>query len=223
MWLIQRLYHTPILAGILHTLVWELQRELKNCETVLDIGCGPSSPLQHVRNIRHSVGIEAFPSYLERSKKAGIHNEYLSENALEVEFPPNSFDAVILIEVIEHLPEAEGMELLGRAEQWSRKKIIVSTPNGFVPQVEMDGNPLQKHLSGWTVATMRRMGYRCRGLAGLKWLRQEVSADSMGDDLTTSIRFRPRLFWFAVAALSQPILYYFPSLAFEIFCVNRRV
>jgi len=218
--IIHRLYHNSFVARIFHTLVWELSYSLRDSYSVLDIGCGPSSPLQHVKHIRHSVGIEAFKPYLEQSKLAEIHSEYFSLNALDADFPPNSFDAVMLIEVIEHLSEKDGFELLKRAEIWARKKVIVSTPNGFVPQHEVDNNPLQKHLSGWTVSAMEKLGYKCWGLAGLKWLRQEVSADTMGDDLTTSIRYKPRFFWFVIAALSQPILYFFPKLAFELFCIK---
>jgi len=84
-------------------------------------------------------------------------------------------------------------------------------------QREVDGNSLQKLSSGWTVVTMPQMEYRCRRLAGLRWLRQEVSASAMGCDPTTLIRFRLRHFWFAVATMSQMILYYFPSLAIEFF------
>jgi SAM-dependent methyltransferase len=219
--IIRSLYHASWVARVMHTVVWELKQALRDCESVLDIGCGPSSPLQHVENIRRSVGVEAFQPYLEQSKAAGIHTEYINSNALQLNFPDKSFDAVILIEVIEHMPEYDGIALLERAERWARKKVIVSTPNGFVAQHEVDGNSLQKHLSGWTVSQMSRRGYRCHGLAGLKWLRQEVSAATMGDDLTTSIRFRPRLFWFAMAAASQPLLYYAPRLAFELFCIKQ--
>ena len=36
-------------------------------------------------------------------------------------------------------------------EKVARKKVIVFTPNGFVPQRPYDGNPFQEHLSGWSV------------------------------------------------------------------------
>ncbi|HUW24347.1 MAG TPA: hypothetical protein VMW04_01835 [Patescibacteria group bacterium] len=82
--------------------------------------------------------------------------------------------------------------------------------------------PIQKHLSGWSFKKMRSLDYESRGLAGLKFLRQEVENESMGDDLTTSIRFWPRPFWFAVATLSQLITYFVPELAFELFSVKRK-
>ena len=62
--------------------------------------------------------------------------------------------------------------------------------------------------------------YGKRGLAGPKWLRQEVEAETMGDDLMTSIRFRPRFFWFVIATLLQPIVYRIPKFAFSLMSVK---
>jgi len=216
--LINKLHESQFFGRIFHTVIYCLQTELKDCESVLDLGCGPSSPLKYCKNVKQSVGVEAFGAYLEESKKRGIHSKYIEKRIEQVDFPENSFDAVILIEVLEHLPENIGYEILKKAKKWARKKVIVTTPNGFVVQKELDGNPMQKHLSGWDLKKMRSLGYQCRGLAGLKYLRREVPDDLIGDDLTAAINYRPRLFWFAVATASQLITYYFPSLAFELFC-----
>ena len=218
--IIQKAYHSKIVERMLHTLVYELKRELKDCTSVLDLGCGPSSPLAYCTNIQYSVGVEAFIPYLEQTKRKQIHTEYLCSKIEGLDFREKSFDAVIMIEVLEHLPANIGFEILKKAEQWARKKIIVSSPNGFVPQKEIDGNPFQKHLSGWDYKTMQGLGFKCRGLAGLKYLRQEVENDVMGDDLMTSIRFWPKPFWFLVAASTQVVTYYKPSWAFELFSVK---
>jgi len=220
--LISKLYHNKLISGILHTLVFELQKELKDCETVLDLGCGPSSPIQYCKNIKYSLGVEAFVPYLEESKKKGIHSEYSAKKIEELDFSENSFDAVIMIEVLEHLPEEIGLEIIKKAEEWAKKKIIISSPNGFINQKEVDNNPLQKHLSGWDYQKMKTLGFKSNGLAGLKFLRQEVENDTMGDDLTTSIRFRPRFFWFLIATISQIFTYFFPKSAFELFNVKNK-
>jgi len=121
----------------------------------------------------------------------------------DLNYPDNSFDAVVLLEVLEHVTEEKGFEILSKAERWARKKIIISTPNGFLPQHEVDENPHQKHLSGWTPSKLKASGFKSHGLAGIKFLRQEVEADTMGDDILTTIRFKPAMFWFAVSAFSQ--------------------
>lgn len=218
--LINKLHESRFLGRIFHTVIYCLQKELEGCESVLDLGCGPSSPLKYCKNIKYSLGVEAFKPYIEESKRREIHTEYLGERIGKIDFPEKSFDAVIMVEVLEHLPEKEGLEIIEKSRKWAKKKVIVSTPNGFIQQKELDGNPMQKHLSGWDLKKMKKLGFKCWGLAGLKCLRGEVQSGTMGDDLTASIRFRPRIFWFGVATLSQLITYLFPKYAFELFCVK---
>jgi len=219
--LITKLYNNPVLEKLIPTQVYCLRNALADCKTVLDIGCGPSSPLQACGPFERAVGVEAYTPYIEQSRAKGIHHEYVNKLIEELDFPPKSFDAVIMIEVIEHMPEELGMKILKKAEVWAKKKVIVTSPNGFVPQKSLDGNPLQVHLSGWSLRAMTNLGFDCRGLAGLKVLRQEVDSETMGHDITSSMKFRPRFFWFAVSALSQILTYRLPGLAFEIFSVKR--
>jgi hypothetical protein len=165
--------------------------------------------------------VETFGPAIEESKKRKIHTKYIEKKVEEVDFPENSFDAVIMIEVIEHLPENIGYAMLKKAEKWAKKKIIVSTPNGFFPQKALGDNSFQRHFSGWSIKTMKKNGFRCRGLSGFKWLHRESPLGVAGNDFTTSIRFRPRFFWFVIATLSQFFTYYFPKHAFEIFCIKK--
>ena len=215
--LINKLHKSKFMGGLFHTLDYCLQQELRDCGTVLDLGCGPSSPIQYCKNIKYSVGVEVFEEYLKQSKAKKIHTKYLKKDIEDLDFPANSFDAVIMIEVLEHLSPALGRKIIRRAEKWAKKKVIITSPNGFINQKEVDNNPWQKHLSGWDYKKMRSLGFKSRGLAGIKFLRQEVKNDTMGDDLTSSIRLQPRAFWFVIASLSQTITYYFPRLAFELF------
>lgn len=217
--LISYVHHSPIFERMFHTLSYCLREELKDCRTVLDLGCGWSSPLQFCKNIEYSVGVEAYKPYLEKSKKQGVHSKYLNKKIEDVSFPDKSFDAVILIEVLEHLPEKTGRRLLADAERWAKKKVIVTSPNGFTRQDTFDRNILQKHLSGWSASTMKRLGFTSKGLQGLKVLRKD--AEQHLGELSETIRFRPKLFWFAVSALSQLFTYYTPSLAFDLFSVKK--
>jgi len=220
--LINKIHSSNTFGRLFHTLDYCLKKELKDCESVLDLGCGPSSPIKYCKNIKHSVGVEVFEPYLEKSRSQKIHTEYIQKDLMELDFPENSFDAVIMIEVLEHLSEERGLEIIRRSIKWSKKKLIISSPNGFVNQKEVDGNPYQKHLSGWELSKMRELGFKSKGLAGLKYLRQEVQNDVMEDDLLTSIRFKPKFFWFVVATLSQLFCYYLPKYAFELFSVYRK-
>ncbi|OGI28215.1 MAG: hypothetical protein A2420_04080 [Candidatus Moranbacteria bacterium RIFOXYC1_FULL_44_13] len=219
--LTNKLHESRFLGRIFHTVIYCLQKELEDCESVLDLGCGPSSPLKYCKNIEYSIGVEAFKPYIEESKRQEIHTEYLEKKIGEIDFPENSFDAVIMVEVLEHLSEKEGFEIIEKSKKWAKKKVIITTPNGFIKQNELDSNPLQKHLSGWDLEKMKKLGFKCRGLAGLKFLRREVEGDSMGNDLLASIRYKPKIFWFVAATVSQLITYMFPRYAFELFCVKE--
>lgn len=220
--LIKKLYHSKTVARLFHTTVYCLQRELADCETVLDLGCGPFSPVSMCSSLKRTLGVEAFEPYFNLAKERQTHTELLCKRIEDLDFPPASFDAVVMIEVIEHLPEAEAEKALRLAEKWARKKVVVTSPNGFVAQKAVDDNPLQVHLSGWELAKMRRMGFRSRGLSGLKVLRQEVHSDTMGDDLFATIKLRPRALWFVVSSLSQLVTYYVPQLAFGLFSVKEK-
>ncbi len=219
--IINLFYRFKALGAIFHTLDYCLQRELKDCESVLDLGCGPSSPLQYCRNIKYSIGVEVFTPYLEESKKRNIHTKYIDKKIEEIDFAENSFDAVMMIEVLEHLPENLGYEVLKKAEKWAKKKVIISSPNGFVPQKEVDNNLWQKHLSGWDYKKLKNLGFKVNGLAGLKCLRREVKNNIKENNLMNSIRFWPKPFWFIVAALSQLATFFIPQLAFGLFAVKK--
>jgi hypothetical protein len=216
-----KFYHSAFLARLFHTTQYCLERELADCSTVLDLGCGPSSPVRYCKNLTRTVGVEAFEPYFRRASEARTHSELIMSPIARLDFPPRSFDAVVLVEVIEHLPEGDAHAILKLACTWARKKVIVTSPNGFIAQAALDGNDLQQHLSGWELAKMRRLGFRSRGLAGLKFLRREVHSGTMGDDILSSIKWHPRALWFSVATLSQLFTYALvPQLAFGLFSVK---
>ena len=218
--LIDFLRKSSIIGKLIPTLDTELGHNLRNCQSVLDLGCGPNSPLGALKAVSRRVGVEPFGPYLELAKARGTHDEFHQKLITELDFEPNSFDAVIMIDVIEHMTEEDGLVAMKLAEKWARKKVIINSPNGFVAQKSLDGNPLQEHKSGWSYARMKELGYVSRGLAGPKWLRQEVEAETMGDDLMTSIRFKPKFFWFVIATLLQPVTYRIPKFAFSLMSVK---
>lgn len=197
--------------------VYEWYRRELVCETagmasILDLGCGFNSYVQHLDKRMHRVGVELFDEYVAKSKEKGIHNEYVSQDLRDLSrFASRSFDVVYSSDVIEHLTKEEGMRFAKEMERIARKKVIISTPNGFLPQASYDGNDMQEHKSGWTPDEFRSMGYTAKGMDGWKRLRTEESR----------IRFRPRAFWSFVANLTQPIVYRHPGHAHSLFAVKE--
>lgn len=224
--IINNLHRSKFLGKIFHTLDYCLQKELKDCESVLDLGCGPSSPLQYCKNVKYSVGVEAFLPYLEESKKKNIHSEYSDKKIEELDFPENSFDAVIMIEVLEHLPEKLGMKILKKAEKWSRKKVIISTPNGYFPMDSVDGNLFQRHLSGWDGEKIKKLGFKCHGVSGVKffYLKKNAVHSLVAEEgnIFSNMRFRPKKFFYLINSITQIFSYFFPKTAFGLFAVKNK-
>ena len=192
----------------------ELERELVgSCETVLDLGCGRASPLGHFsRGFRRCVGVDLFEPYLQESVAAGIHTAYECIDVMDIarHFEPREFDCVVALDLIEHLPKDTGLELLRMMETIAARKVVVFTPNGFVPQQAYDGNPWQEHRSGWDVSEMESRGYRIVGLHGWKRLRGELGR----------ARLRPARLWELVALWTQPAVRRHPRNAFHLLCVK---
>lgn len=189
-------------------------QELKNCESLLDVGCGSNSPVQHFsKNLKRSVGVDTFQPSIDQSKMKDIHNEYYMMNVLEMDkfFPEKSFDCVIATDLIEHLEKQDGFKLIEIMEKLAKKKVIIFTPNGFLEQKEYDGNKYQVHLSGWDSGEMKKLGYRVIGINGWKFLRGEMA----------SIRFRPKFLWWRVSLLSQYFTTRNSKYAFAILCIKE--
>lgn len=223
---IENLYHNLFLKRIFHTLIYCLERELRGCRTVLDVGCGPNSPIKYCQDIEHSLGVEPFEPYLKESKKRGIHGQYVSGKIENLEFPKKSFDAVVMLEVLEHLDKESGKKVLKKASGWAKEKVIVSTPNGFFPMGEVDNNPFQKHLSGWTVKEFSRLGFKCYGLAGIKFFyfqnNQVESLINEGEAASFSnIRFKPKRLFYIINSLFQIFSYYLPEISFELLAIKN--
>ena len=219
-----KIYYHQVVRLLLRNSVFCLARELKGCDTVLDLGCGYNSFLQYCPP-KFSVGVEYFVPYLLESKRNGIHNSYIRADIRKVEFAPCSFDAVLLLNVIEHMDRQDVLALLSKASMTARKKIIVISPNGFLYQGAADANELQAHKSGWHPQELINEGFKAYGVNGLRIFRKDshrAGKQNYENSLLSTIRFNPRIFWLIIAELSQVIAYYFPKAAFEVFYVKKR-
>lgn len=166
-----------------------LRRELSGLGSVLDVGCGSDSPLQFVHGIGRKVGVDAFEPSLTASRARGLHDEYLRMELQSLDIAPKSYDAVVLLDLIEHFEKPVGLEFLKRLEGIATQKVLLFTPNGFLPQPAYEDNPWQLHRSGWEAPELRGLGYRVEGVLGWKPLRGELNRP----------RFHPWPFWERVA------------------------
>jgi len=205
-WVYKRIYWEKLRR----TWIQVTTNELKDCKTVLDVGCGSNSQLQHC-NVPYSLGVDIFDSYLEESKKKNLHTEYMKADIRTVSFEPQSFDAVYCSEVLEHMTKENGYKLLDNMALWARKKVIITTPNGYIKQSEYDGNPFQGHVSGWTVGELRRAGYKVRGMSSWKFLRGERGV----------VKLRPIFLWDMISEATGLIPNYMPWFAFQLLAIKE--
>ncbi|MCL4418174.1 MAG: class I SAM-dependent methyltransferase [Patescibacteria group bacterium] len=185
-----------------------LKKELEGYDSVLDVGCGVSSPLSRIDRPSHLEGIDLVPA----KSVNKIFDKYKKGNILLIEkhYKNKSFDVVVLFHVLEHLKRSEGKVFLKKLEKIAKKKIIICTPNGFIPQDPHSGNIYQEHLSGWFVKDFKTRGYKIYGIRGFRFIRGEFAA----------IKYKPWYFWLFLSYLSEYITIYFPQLSFELMAVK---
>lgn len=187
----------------------ELGRVIPAGSTVLDVGCGSHSQIINVRSrIARLTGIDAFPAALDEARRSGAFDELLEGRVQDLGrlFEEGSYDVVAAIDLLEHLDEDDGSRLLDAMGRIARRRVVVLTPNGFVSQGELEGNPWQVHRSGWTPAQLRARGFTVRGMHGLRVLRSEEAR----------LRFRPHRVWALVSDLTAPVARAVPSLAYHL-------
>jgi len=172
----------------------EFRRQLRNCESVLDIGCGEASSLRWFQ-LQRLVGLEGYqPSYA-KARLNKTHHEVVLGDARQLEdyFQANQFDACIAIDLIEHLTPEEGVALAQSMERIARKKSIIFTPNGFLEQKHTEADDLQHHHSGWEPRDMERLGYQVTGMLGPRRLRGEYHV----------LKGNPKVLWGLISMLGH--------------------
>lgn len=184
-----RIFQRTFPNFVLATFILEIEKHLGGCKTILDVGCGDNSPVGLFENKYTTVGIDGYKPAIEYSKKQKIHNAYIYGDIKKLTslVKKKSFDAVMALDVIEHLKKEDGYKLLNDMERAARKKVILVTPNGFVPQYNKD-NKLQLHLSGWSIRDFTKVGYKVEGIYGTKFCNVFRNEEAQ-------LRFRPKFLW----------------------------
>ena len=112
----------------------------------------------------------------------------------------------------EHCPLKDDRDiLLEKMEQWARKRIVITVPNGYVWQDDYDDNPFQEHRSGWSADDLRNLGFEVSGLLGWRRLR----------GYRGTVKYRPTFMWTRASAWSQRVAKHCPELAFWLLAVKR--
>lgn len=140
---------------------------LTNTQTVLTLGCGILETEKHLP-YKHLVGVDIYRAYLDSMKN--VENVlpicYDIRNIKDL-FINNSFDVVLCLDVIEHLEEFEGLNIIEDAEDLAKKLVIFYTPLEFDTNEKNTankklwsyGNKYNLHKSLWTPEVFASRGY----------------------------------------------------------------
>jgi len=192
-----------------------INKEIQDNWTILDAGCGRSSSLKDIKKGSYKIGLDIYEPYIIESKKQSIHNDYVIGDVRKLPFKSDSFDCAVSIDVLEHLNKEDGLEMIKEMKRVAKRKIILTTPNGFLPTYAgPKDNPEERHLSGWTYDELKKLGFKVCGLNGLKmfWIVRHGRA---------IVRGGLPVFSSLTVDISEFFAYYYPSLAFQFFFVKN--
>jgi ubiquinone/menaquinone biosynthesis C-methylase UbiE len=109
----------------LNLMKLKLKRELGDCLSFVELGCGVKSPAVECTKNIFAVGIDAYLPSLLANKKSGYFKDYILADLTHLPLKNNSFDCVAAFDVIEHLTKHQSKMLLENMEKISKKKIII--------------------------------------------------------------------------------------------------
>ncbi|MCI0486437.1 MAG: class I SAM-dependent methyltransferase [Blastocatellia bacterium] len=130
----------------------DLLTQIPPAQSILDIGCGPSSWLWRLG--LHPVGMDLLSAYTAAFSQSG--EVAVTGSATDLPFPDNSFDGVWSIGLLHHLPDSA-------ARQAVSEMMRVARPGGYV--VIFDAvmpEPAWRRPLAWAIRKLDRGRYMRR-------------------------------------------------------------
>jgi ubiquinone/menaquinone biosynthesis C-methylase UbiE len=130
-----------------HDWIEELIDRLSSGSRVLDVCCGSGVPVARALTVagHHVTGVDISEVQIARARELVPQAEFVNADVMSLSFPPASFDHVVSLYALIHLPLAEQSELLERIAGWLRPAAPScarrATPLGPAPKT-----------TGWTAA-----------------------------------------------------------------------
>jgi SAM-dependent methyltransferase len=185
-----------------------------NYSSILDIGCGDGYPIRVLKQriIGFTVGADIFLPNIKKCKGQELHDEYVLCDARFLPFRSLSFDVVICLEIIEHMPKEYGFAFIRTIEAIARREVIVATPVANSPGGHDKVNPYDLHKSIWVPEEFIEKGYVVRGVMGPLFLEELIKYIPIRQVRDLSGLILPYLY--------EPFVFKLPNLAWGMFAVK---
>jgi 2-polyprenyl-3-methyl-5-hydroxy-6-metoxy-1,4-benzoquinol methylase len=154
------------------TALGDLASLLPRDAAVLDLGCGAGVPVTRWLSDKGFAvtGVDVSARQLELARTYVPEATFLKADMAEVDFEPETFDAVVAFHSIIHVPRSEHPALLGRIHRWLRPEgvflatMTLTDYEGRNENWEGWGAPMVwSHYDGDTnVAMLRKAGFGIR-------------------------------------------------------------
>jgi cyclopropane fatty-acyl-phospholipid synthase-like methyltransferase len=152
----------------------KLQAMLEVGSHVLELGCGGGGPATRALAERHRLlGIDISPRQIERARARVPAATFVCADATAVELEPGSFDAVVSLHMLSHVPRAEQAPLLGSIASWLRSGgwlLATMATDGAEDEVEDDWLGAPMFFASFGPGTNRTMVRE----AGFEFIEDEV-------------------------------------------------
>lgn len=158
----------------------EVLRRLPDRSRVLDLGCGNGLPATAKLAERHVVtGVDVSARQVELARGNLPGAELVVADALELRFPPDSFDAVVAFYTFDHLPRERLPELFARIREWlgDAGLLLFSVEPEDQPGVTAQWLEVPMYFSSYDAGTTRRLVRE----AGFEILSDQVQHQREGD------------------------------------------
>jgi ubiquinone/menaquinone biosynthesis C-methylase UbiE len=133
---------------------------LSEGKIVLDCGCGIGRWGYLLRKKGYTVvGFDIKKNNTLQAKKYSKYQDLVVADASCIPFKDVTFDCLIAIELLEHLPKKKGIQFLNETKRLTKRKVVLSTPSGFFEA--LCDLPEEKHQAGWTQAELEEQGFFC--------------------------------------------------------------
>jgi len=143
------MFHSTLIENPILKLISE---RIGESSMILDVAEGSGVWGFHIKTIVKGnplmVGIDIWYPYIKRLKQFNVYDALILCDARYPPFRERCFHIILACEILEHIEKVEMDDFLLQLERLYKKRLIVSTPDGFQCSIPRDDNPFQEHISG---------------------------------------------------------------------------